>query len=87
MGGIFAKPAPVIVQQAAPAVPAPTPVATLPTVDDATVRRARQLKQAEIMQRGGRRSTILTSAETRPSGDTYGDGVPVRNAAGVPKGF
>ncbi len=75
MTSIFGhKPAPQIIQQAAPvAAPAPTPVAPLPTVDTEGVRQARQLNQANQMARGGRRSTILTSPESRGSAgsDSY----------------
>jgi hypothetical protein len=73
MTSIFSKPsAPTIIQQAPPPVPAPTPVATLPTVDDATIKQARDLNQAQLLQRGGRKSTILTSPQSRGSGgDAY----------------
>jgi hypothetical protein len=76
MTGIFSKPsAPTIIQQAPPPVPAPTPVATLPTVDDATIAQDRALKQAQTLQRSGRKSTILTSPQTRSSGgDSYSSG-------------
>jgi hypothetical protein len=71
MSGLFSKPAPQIVQAPAPiAAPTPTPVATLPTVDSDAVRQARQLNQANLLQRGGRQSTILTSAQSR-GGDSY----------------
>ena len=75
MGGLFSKPAPIIVQQPAPApVPEPTPVAPLPTIDNETVRQSRQLNTAEALARGGRRSTILTSPQSRGSAvaDSYG---------------
>lgn len=74
MGGLFSKPAPVVIQQPAPiAAPTPTPVAPLPTIDSETVKQSRQLNTAEALARGGRRSTILTSPQTRGSagGDPY----------------
>jgi hypothetical protein len=69
MGGLFSAPKPIVLQQPAPApVPTPTPVAPLPTVDAEGVRQARQLNTAEALARGGRRSTILTSAQSRGGG-------------------
>lgn len=74
MSGLFSKSqAPTIIQQAPPPVPAPTPVAPLPTMDSEIVKQQRQLNQANLLNRGGRRSTILTSPQTRSSGMSGGD--------------
>ena len=43
-----------------PKMPAPVPVAKIPTVDDAEIQRRKMMKQAEAAARGGRKSTIMT---------------------------
>lgn len=75
MTSLFKRPDPVVIQAPAPvAAPTPTPVAPLPTVDSETVRQKRELNQANLLSAGGRRSTILTTPQTRGAGaggDTY----------------
>ena len=73
MGSLFSKPQPQVIMQAAPvAAPiAPTPVAPLPTIDTDTVKRDRMLNQEKLLTSGGRRSTILTTPQTRGGGDSY----------------
>lgn len=45
-----------------PKLPEPTPTTAMPTPDDAAVMAAKKKKAAEIQQRSGRLSTILTDA-------------------------
>lgn len=79
MASLFgSKPQPVVMQAPAPiAAPTPTPVAPLPTADSETVRQQRALNQANLLQAGGRRSTILTTPQSRapaPTNDSYSAG-------------
>ena len=80
MASMFGRPptpAPVTIVQETPA-PVPTPVAPLPTADSETVRQDRALNAQNALQRGGRRSTILTSPATRmgAGGGAAGGGDP-----------
>lgn len=49
---------------APPAQPAPTPMPALPESDDEAVRAAKRKKAAEIQNRSGRASTILSDSGT-----------------------
>lgn len=53
--------------------PAPTPAATMPDDQSPAVLEARRRKAADIMARGGRTSTILTTEGQRGSDTTLGD--------------
>lgn len=53
--------------------PTVTPPARMPDPEDPAVKEAARRKQAEILSRGGRTSTILTGRPgTVPSADSYG---------------
>ena len=68
MSSLFSRPA------AAPTpAPAPTPTATMPDELSPAVREAQRRKAADIMSRGGRSSTILTSPGQRGNDTTLGD--------------
>jgi hypothetical protein len=47
----------------------PKPVATMPDPDGPAAQEARRRKQAEIMGRAGRSSTILSAPRNNPTGD------------------
>lgn len=47
------------------ATPTPQPTAPMPDPDDPANRAARARRRAQVLGRGGRRSTILTTPESR----------------------
>lgn len=67
LGKLFNPKTPTIVMPQAPTVSAPAP---MPDSDAVEVRRAKQQEMLRRMSRGGRQSTIMSSAGG-PGGDDY----------------